>query len=855
MFTDIEGSTRLLGLLGDEYGQLLADHHRLIVAAAEKEQGVLVDTQGDACFIVFPTASQAVAAAAEIQQALSTHAWPGGVEVRVRVGLHTGSPIQMDDRYVGMDVHRAARISAAAHGGQVVASASTVQLSEEGPSWLALGDFRLKDLMRPERLYQLVATGLAEHHPPLRADRWGTELPEPPTRFVGRATAVEEVLEMLSGETRLVTLVGPGGIGKTRLAVHVGRLWSDRFTDGIQFVPLAALTEPEVMTAIVEALGVTQIGSDDPMGLVVQHLRHRRMLLILDNMEHLVPAAGRLVADLMRGCPDLRIVATSRAPVGVSGEQLMRVPALALPSEDVELAAAAEFEAVALFVDRARTVDPGFRLTDGNLDAVVQICRRLDGLPLALELAAARTAVLAPAELLDRLRLDLLTSSSTDLDERQRTLASTIEWSYRLLDHSLQRVFREFSVFAGGATLEDTGAVIDPGGATDTLEAVSNLVASSLLWRDEDEGGTSRFRMLEIIREFAQRELDRSGDLPAVADRHAARFAEFLETAEEKVDGPEASEWMARIDAEMSNTRAALRWTLEDPRGSRLAGVSMAQSLGWFWYIRGHASEGLRWLESAILAANDAPGLHRIRVTYYAGALAERLGRFPEAVQRFQQTLVLCRELGDEARAGRALNSLGGMAVEMGEHEAATGYLAEAEEILLSHDDKYGLGANRTNQCDVALARGELDRARQLGESALSLFSTSDDAFGEGVALRHLTKVAYAAGDLEEVRRLLKGALTKGLEIGNLADSARCLERLGGVEIALGRSAKGIRLGAAAQRLRSEVGDHLTPDRLASFERSWSQARLVLGEEEYQTAWDQGSNMTFDQAVAYGTEN
>lgn len=856
MFTDIEGSTRLLDSLGDEYGELLADHHRLILDATESHEGVLVDTQGDGCFIVFPTASQAVAAAADIQRALSTHAWPGGAEVGIRMGLHTGAPVPMDDRYVGMDVHRAARISAVAHGGQVVASVATVQLSgEDGHSWVALGDFRLKDLKRPERLYQLAAPGLAEHHPPLRADRWGTELPEPPTLFVGRATAVEEVFEMLSGATRLATLVGPGGIGKTRLAVRVGRLWSDRFTDVVEFVPLATLTETdEVVASIAEALGATQTGAD-PLGLVVQNLRDRRMLLILDNMEHLLPAAGRLVAELTHGCPELRIVVTSRAPVGVSGEQLIRVPALALPPDGADLAAAAETEAVALFVNRARALDPDFRLTDRNLDAVVEICRRLDGVPLALELAAARTTVLAPAELRDRLRLEILTSSSTDLDERQRTLASTIEWSYRLLDDRLQRVFRELSVFAGGGTLEAIEAVADPGGETDALEAVSNLVANSLLWRDEDEGGTSRFRMLEIVREFAQRELDRSGDLPAVADRHAARFAEFLEEAEEMMDGSEASEWMARVEAEMSNTRAALRWTLEDPRGSRAAGVAMAQALGWFWYIRGHASEGLRWLEPAMEAAHDAPGLSQIRITYYAGALAERLGRFPEAVERFQQTLALCRELGDEMRTGRALNSLGGMAIEMGDHEAATDYLSEAEEILVAHDDKYGLGANRTNQCDVALARGQLDRARRLGESALGLFSETENAFGEGVALRHLAKVAYAAGDLEDVRTLLKGALHKGLEIGDLAASARCLERLGGVEISLGRSAKGIRLGAVSQRLRSEVGDHLTPDRLASFERSWSEARRVLGEDEYQAAWDQGSNMTFDQAVAYATED
>lgn len=857
MFTDIEGSTRLLGTLGADYGRLLADHHRLIVDNAASHHGVLVDTQGDACFVVFPTASQAIESAAGIQRALSTHPWPGGADVRVRIGLHTGAPVQMDDRYVGIDVHRAARISAVAHGGQVVASAPTVQLAEDdGHSWLALGDFRLKDLKRPERLYQLVAPGLTESHPSLKADRWGTELPEPPNRFVGRAATMEEAVDVLSGEIRVVTLAGPGGIGKTRLAVHIGRSWSDRFTDGVEFVSLATLSETgEVLAAVVEAVGATQTGSDDPLNVVAEHLRHRRMLLILDNMEHLLPAAGSLVADLARSCPKLRIVVTSRAPLGISGERLIRVPALALPPEGTGVEASLESESVALFVDRARAVDPGFRLSESNLDTVVEICRRLDGVPLALELAAARTDVLAPAELLDRLRLELLTSRSPDLNERQRTLASTIEWSYRLLDPPLQRVFREFSVFAGGAALEDIEAVVTPGGDVDTLEAVSNLVANSLLWRDVDEGGTSRFRMLEIVREFAQGELENSGGPAAVADRHAARLAEFLEMAEQKVDGPEASEWMAKMDTEMSNIRAALRWTLEDPRGTRTTGVAMAQALGWFWYVRGHASEGLRWLKPAIEAAADAPGIHRIRVTYYAGAMAERLGRFPEAVERFHQTLAICRELGDEVRTARALNSLGGMAIEMGDHEAATEYLSEAETILLVHDDDYGLGANRINQCDVAITRGELARARQWGESALDILSKAGNAFGEGVALRHLAKVAYSEGDLEEAGSFLKRALAKGHEIGDIGASARCLERLGGVEIALGRNARGLRLGAAAQRLRSEVGDHMAPERLATFQESWADARRALGEADFQETWEQGSHMTFDQAVNYAMED
>lgn len=854
MFTDIEGSTRLLESLGDDYGQLLAEHHRIVHDLSEAEGGALVDTQGDGCFLAFPTASSAVRAATNIQIALAAHEWPQKSQVKVRVGVHTGSPVQMEGRYVGMDVHRAARISAVAHGGQVVASAPTVELAGDGHGWTNLGDYRLKDLPRPERIFQLQVPGFGGQHPPLKADRWGGELPQPPTRFVGRDADVEQILATLEGSTRLVTLVGPGGIGKTRLAVHVGSLWAERHPDSVEFVPLATLTDiDEVAGALASAVGITEFSGEDPLAVAIQHLRDRRVMLILDNLEHLLPAVGDVVAQLTGACPDLRVIATSRAPLRVSGERLIRVQGLTLPGGHSDLATAAESEAVSLFIDRARAVAPGFRLSPSNLEAVVEISRRLDGMPLALELAAARTAVLAPGELLDRLRLEILTGGSTDHDERQQTLTATIEWSYRLLDEVHQQVFRQCAVFAGGAGLDDLEAVIRADALP--LDSVTSLVANSLVWRDEDESGRSRYRILEVVREFAHQKLAESGELPAVADRHAAHFAGLVQEAEPEIDGPDASEWMARLETEMPNIRAALRWTLEEgAAGSRSVGVDMAQALGWFWYIRGHAVEGLRWLAPARAAAVDAPALTQIRITYFAGALAERLGRFGEAVELFEQTLVLCRQAGDQMRTARALNSLGGMAIEMGDHDAATEYLAEAEDLLLATGDKYGLGANYTNQCDVALSSGDLDRARQLGGLALDLFAETENAFGEGVALRHLAKVAYAAGDLQQCRTLLSRALDKARQIGDQASSARCLERFGGVEISLGQHAKGLRLGAAAQRIRSETGDNLTAERRAGFERSWLEARLALGEDAARVAWDQGAKMTSEQAISYAID-
>ncbi len=773
------------------------------------------------------------------------------------MGLHTGSPVPMDDHYVGMDVHRAARIAAVARGGQVIASSSTMELTAGAKvGWMDLGLYRLKDIRRPQRLFQLEAEGLQKGFGPLAAPLWDSDIPEPGTRFIGRAGDIAALDDMLGRpDHRLVTLVGPGGIGKTRLAIRVANEVANRFGDGTALVPLAAVTEShEMVTAIGGAVDAPESGADDQAETLFRHLRDKEMLLILDNLEHLTAAPG-LVADLLRSCTSLKVLATSRAPLGVYGEYLFPVGPLEIMDDGFESEAADRSDAVALFVDRAKAIQPSFEITPANASAVREICRRIDGIPLAIELAAARIATLSPRELLERLTIDVLTRKSPDMAERQQTLRSTIDWSYRLLDDTDREVFRRLAIFPGGATMADIEAVIDPEGQTGVLERVESLVRQSLLLRDEDAEGTSRFHMLETVRDFARDELERVGEAADLSYRLATHVLALLTTANEHIDGADAQTWLMRIDEQSSNLKAALHWTLEDPEGSQQLGVDLVNAMGWFWYVRGDAIEALRWLDRAIERDDDSPLSLRVRLIYYSAAMLERLGRLVEAEGRFEEALTMFRELSDENRVAQTLNSLGGLAVDIGDTAKAFDHLNEAERILRGLGDNYGRAVSLVNLCDAALATGHHELAEEFGQQGLELFSGLENEWGAAVARRHLAKVAYAKGDLLQTQSHLLAALEGSHDVGDRSSFVRCLERLAGVQVGLKSPLHAVRLAGAAARLRDEIGEHLDDDRRESFERSWAEARAVMGNEGFEQAWAQGSQMTLDQAFEYVQKN
>src|SRR6266699_3734280 len=575
LFTDIEGSTQLLQQGGERYPSLLEEYRSLVRLAIQKNGGHEVDTQGDAFFVAFACATDAICAAVEMQRTLASHAWPEGVSVRVRMGLHTGEPLQTAEGYVGLDVHHAARIMSVGHGGQILLSQTTRDLVEhdvpQGVRLRDLGEHRLKDLQRPSRLFQLVMADLPADFPPLKTlDIGPNNLPVQPTPFIGREQEVEECLQLLRRqEVRLLTLTGPGGIGKTRLALQVAAELSDLFPDGLYFVNLAPLRDPAlVVPTIAQALDLQELAEHPLLDLVKAFLREKHLLLLLDNFEQVASAALQ-VAELLATCPRLKVLVTSRMGLHVQAEQEFAIPPLCVPDprQLPEVVALAQYDALALFIQRAQATRPAFQLSHANARAVAEICLRLDGLPLAIELAAARIKLLPPQALLARLtpRLTLLSSGARDVPTRQQTLRNTIAWSYNLLDVQEQRLFRRLAVFVGGCRLEAVEAVCAEGddAALQVLEGVTSLIDKSLLKQTELEAEEPRLLMLETIREYGLEALEAHGEAAVTRRGHAAYYLALAEKAEPELGGPQQAVWLDRLEQEQENLRAALQWSLE----------------------------------------------------------------------------------------------------------------------------------------------------------------------------------------------------------------------------------------------------------------------------------------------------
>src|SRR5438552_8851721 len=610
LFTDIEGSTKLLNALGtDRYHEVLATHTRTLRAAFAG--GTEVRIEGDALFLVFDTAAKAVRAAAAAQRALATTRFPHDVVVRVRMGMHTGDGVPASKEagadYVGIDVHRAARIANVAHGGQVLLSGATATLAGpdlgDGTTLRDLGEHRLKDLALAEHIHQLVIDGLPNDFPPLRSlDRTPNNLPQQVTTFIGRDGDIVQGLRLLD-RTRLLTLTGPGGTGKTRLSLQLAAEAAARFPDGAFWVPLAPISDPELVpSTIAHALGVHVGGKEDPLGRVLEHVRGKRMLLVLDNFEQILPAAPSVSALLASG-PDLKVITSSRAPLRISGEQEFPVPPLDLPDPErlPSLDVLAQSDAVKLFIERARAVKPDFMVTPDNAAAVAEICVRLDGLPLAIELAAARIKLLSPQAMLPRLRkgLDLLASTSPDRTDRQRTLRGAIAWSYDLLDEGLRRFFARGAVLVAGAMLEQLEPVCGDAAeiGRDVLEGISELVDQSLL-RQIEVDGEPRFRMLVTIRDYALERLAERGEQADLRARHLAAYLAVAERARPELQGKDQKRWLDVVELEHDNLRAALEFAISDGRSDDAA--RLVYALWRFWQSRGYLREGRSWAERAV---------------------------------------------------------------------------------------------------------------------------------------------------------------------------------------------------------------------------------------------------------------
>ena len=823
LFIDIEGSTRLLRQLGKRYAEVLVDCRHLLGATFQEYHGHLVDTQGDAFFVAFSRATDAVSAAVAAQCVLASHLWPEGAAVRVRMGLHTGEPSLVGEGYVGLDVHYAARIMHAAHGGQVLLSQTTHDLIEQelsfGVSLRDLGKHRLKDLQHPAHLYQLVITGLPAHFPPLKTlDSLPNNSPVQLTPLIGREKEVAAVQYLLQRQdVRLVTLTGPGGTGKTRLGLQVAAELSDLFADGVYFVNLASLSDPTlVVTAIAQALGLKEMGDQQLLDLLKGYLRDKQLLLLLDNFEQVASAAVQ-VSGLLAACPHLKVIVTSRAVLHVRGEQEFPVPPLEVPDPKhlPDLVALSRYEAVELFLVRAQAVDPEFRLSTTNAPAIVEICVRLDGLPLAIELAAARIKLLPPQALLARLgqRLVVLTSGPRDAPARQQTLRNTIAWSSNLLEAQEQRLFRRLSVFVGGCTLGAIEAVcIALETSTPTmsmLDSVASLIDKSLLQQTEQEGEQPRLVMLETIREYGLEALETSGDMEITRQAHAMYYLEMAEKAEPELRGLQQAVWLERLEREHDNLRAAMQWSLEqgEDKHFREMALRLGGALRLFWMIRGHLSEGKGFLEQALTTRREIVASVRAKALNAAASLAVYMDECDRAESLCEESLTLCRKLGDRAGIAFCFHILGRAASISGNPAAACMRTEEALTLFKEVGDKDGIAWSLFDLAEFVSDQSEYTSAHALLEESLAMHKRSGNKRGIAFSLFRLAWVLFVAqGDPATAHSLLKEGLVLFRELGDKGNIAHCISLSGRLALSQGDSTAGRSLLEESMRLFTEIG-------------------------------------------------
>ncbi len=903
LFTDIEGSTRLHQQLGKQYASLLAGCRQLLRAAFLEFHGHEVDTQGDAFFVAFAHATDAVSAAVAVQRALFTHIWPEGVTVRVRIGLHTGEPSVSTEGYVGLDVHRAARIMSTGHGGQILLSQTTRDLVEhalpEGVSLLDLGAHRLKDLQQPSQLFQLVMTGCQTSFPPLKAlDIQLNNLPIQPTPFLGRDQEVAAVAALLRQEdVRLVTLTGPGGTGKTRLGLQVAAELSEVFPDGVFFVNLAPVSDPAfVLPAIAQVLDVKELGGYALLDLLQEFLREKQVLLLLDNFEQVVRAAV-LVAELLAACPKLKIVVTSRMRLHVRAEREFAVLPLALPDPKrlLDLQTLAQNEAVALFIQCAQAVKSDFQVSNATAPAVTEVCVRLDGLPLAIELAAARIKLLPPQSLLVRLRhrLAVLTSGARDVPDRQQTLRKTIDWSYDLLDEDEKCLFRRLAVFVGGCTLEATEAVCNAHGdlAVDALDGVAGLVDKSMLWQEAQADSEPRFLMLETIREYALERLQASGETEAMRRQHATFFLQLAEEAEPKLRSAEQATWRKRLEVEQDNLRAALSWTLESQEAEM--GLWLAGALLAFWRASNQDREGRSWCEQvlaqpgaqartaarakALLAAGtttmfqgDPPEAHRlleesIAIGREVGRVAKRnlahalamlasgallQGNLSAARELAAEGVRLFREVGEAWGTALALFTLGNATVELGDPGTARSFLEESAALFRMIGDKQRLALPLNALGLVALHQGDAAAARAHFEEALAVAQGTGDVQLSADSLTHLGTFALRVGDYQQAAALYQQSLALISTRGHRVKIAEDLAGLAEVANLVGQPERAAQLFGAVEALCEASNIRLSPLRRLEYDRTVESIRARLDAATFAEAWKTGRTMTLDEVLA-----
>jgi predicted ATPase/class 3 adenylate cyclase len=859
LFTDVEGSTRLLEAAADRWPALLADHDRLVRDAITAHGGTVVKTEGDGFFAAFPSAVDAVTAAADAQRALASHEWPEALAPKVRMGLHTGLGLLGGDDYIGLDVHRASRITATAHGGQVVLSRATAALVEHGlPDGIALhdlGSHQLRDLSQADRIFQLDIDGLDRTFAPLRSlEVVPNNLPAQVTHFVGRRRERARVRELLES-SRVVTITGTGGTGKTRLALQVGAEIGGRFRDGVYFVDLAPVDDPDVVPSqVLRSLGEdVSAGNRPPRDALLERMADREVLLILDNFEQVIDAAS-VVADLVTASPRSRFLVTSRGPLRIAAEQEMPLEPMALPDRHDPVGATGS-DAVALFVDRAMAVRPDFAVTPENVEAVSELVHGLDGLPLAIELVASRVRLLPVPEILARLDPARPGTGTIDLPERQRTIEGAIAWSHDLLDPPVRELFARLGVFAGGADLEQIERVCDDVDV-DLLGGLAELVDQGLLRQVAAPGGAARFRTLQVIREVALLKLEASGSGEAIHRRHLEAYVDWAEEVAAHLLGEERSEWLDRFDADHDNVRTALDWAAvhgETDLAQRLAAASWR-----FWQSRGHLYEGRSRLETVVSLQGGEP-LHRARALEALGGVYWWQGEIDRCVAPYREALAIQRELGDPGEIANAIyNAAIGQsvaAVTSGVTEEVRrevfGLYDEGEAIYRRLGDENGLG-------NIAFGRGlavsdlddDLSGALGLYYESIEHYRRAGNEFGMGWGMFEVAIFSARLDDLETAGEYLEQGLELFAPHRDVSAVVMFLSLAAALALASGDEERSARLAGAVRGLRNSSGAKIVDHEMTRI-RGLSIDELDPTREDLAPLYRSGMEMDLHQAVAY----